>query len=84
MRSIGPASLAFCAAAANRSFRLVPDQKSRSKSSLSEFTRLRANSLRKMAAQLATDTATSSSMTSCTTQLAWSTSWRIDRSWFIV
>ena len=56
MRSIGPAILAFCAAAEKRSFRLVPDQKSRSKSSLSVLTRLRANSLRKMAAQLAMDT----------------------------
>ena len=74
IRSIGPARRAFCAAAANRSFRLVPDQNSRSKSSLSDFMRRKANSLRKIAAQLAIDTATSSSMTSCTTQLALSTS----------
>ena len=37
MRSIGPANLAFCAAEENRSLRLVPDQKSRSKSSLSDL-----------------------------------------------
>ena len=46
--------------------------------------RFSANSLRKMAAQLAMDTPTSSSMTSCTTQLALSTSCRIDRSWFML
>jgi hypothetical protein len=34
MRSMGPANLAFWAAEANSSFRLVPDQNSRSKSSL--------------------------------------------------
>jgi hypothetical protein len=83
MRSMGPACLAFCVAAASRSFRLVPDQNSRSKSSLSDFTRLSANSLRKMAAQLVTETTTSSSMTSCTTRLALSTRWRMDRSWFM-
>jgi hypothetical protein len=81
MRSIGPAFLAFCAALAYRSFRLVPDQNSRSKSSLSAFTRFRANSLRKMAAQLATETMSSSSMTSCTTQLALQHQVRMDISW---
>jgi hypothetical protein len=38
MRSIGPALLAFCAAAAYSSLRLVPDQKLRSKPSLSTRT----------------------------------------------
>ena len=78
MRSMGPAFLAFCAALANRSFRLVPDQNSRSKSSLSDFTRLSANSLRKMAAQLAMETLSSSNITSCTTQLACSTRFKMD------
>ncbi len=78
---IGPACLAFCAAAANSSFRLVPDQNSRSNSSLSDFTRFSANSLRKMAAQLATETPSSNSMTSCTTQLACSTRLTMDMSW---
>jgi hypothetical protein len=52
----------------------VPDQNSRSNSSLSDFTRFSANSLRKIAAQLVMDTTSSSSITSCTTQLAPSTS----------
>jgi hypothetical protein len=64
MRSMGPAFLAFCTALAYRSLRLVPDQNSRSNSSFSERTRLRPNSLRKMAAQLATDTHSNSSITS--------------------
>ncbi|MNS98851.1 hypothetical protein D3C72_1332310 [compost metagenome] len=83
MRSMGPANLAFCAAEANSSFRLVPDQNSRSKSSLSTRMRLRAKYLRMMAAQLATDTITSSSTTSCTTKLAWSRRLMMERSWFM-
>jgi hypothetical protein len=74
MRSIGPAAWRSARREANRSFRLVPDQNSRSKSSLSDFTRRSANSLRKIAAQLAIDTTSSSSITSCTTKLAPSTS----------
>ena len=78
MRSIGPAFLAFWAALAYRSFRLVPDQNSRSKSSFSALTRLIATSLRKIAAQLAIETPSSISMTICTTQLACSTKVRMD------
>jgi hypothetical protein len=64
MRSMGPAILAFWVAAPNNSFRLLPDQKSRSNSSFRACTRLSATSLRKMAAQLATDTPINSSTTS--------------------
>jgi hypothetical protein len=78
MRSIGPPWRAFCAALAYKSFRLVPDQNSRSKSSLSVFTRRTVMSLRKIVPQLAIDTPSSSSMTSCTTQLACSTRARMD------
>ncbi len=80
MRSMGPANLAFCAAEENSSFRLVPDQNSRSKSSLSARVRLSEKNLRKMAAQLATDTTSSKATTNCTGRLAWSRRERIDRS----
>ena len=77
---MGPANFAFCAADEKSSFRLVPDQKSRSKSSLSERVRLRAKYLRKIAAQLATDTTMSSATTSCTGRLACSSREMIERS----
>ena len=83
IRSIGPDWRALRAAAAKRSLRLVPDQKSRSKFSLSALTRISENILRKMAAQLAIDTTISNSMTSCTTMLAPRTRCRIDMSWFM-
>ncbi len=80
MRSIGPANLACWAAEENSSFRLVPDQNSRSKSSLSKRVRLSEKYLRKMAAQLAIDTTIRSSTTSCTGRLACSRRERIERS----
>ena len=80
MRSIGPDSRAFWAAAANRSFRLVPDQNSRSNSSLRARVRLSEKNLRKIAAQLATDTTMRSNTTSCTGMLAWSRREMIDSS----
>ena len=83
MRSIGPPCLAFCAAAAYRSFRLVPDQKSRSNSSFCVLMFFSARSLRKMAAQLVMEPINSSSMTSCTMKLALTTRWRMERSWFM-
>ncbi|MCY1559278.1 hypothetical protein D9M68_962980 [compost metagenome] len=63
MRSIGPPWRALCAAAAYRSLRLEPDQNSRSNASLCVFTRFRAKTLRKMAAQLMTDITISSTTT---------------------
>ncbi len=83
MRSMGPANLAFCAAEANSSFRLVPDQNSRSKSSFSARMRRSAKYLRMIAAQLAIETITSSSTTSWTTKLAWRRRLMIERSWFM-
>ena len=60
MRSMGPLVAALRLAAENKSLRLEPDQKLRSNSSFCFFTLFRANSLRKMAAQLAIDTVSSS------------------------
>ena len=74
MRSMGPDILTFCCAPANNSFRLLPDQNSRSNSSLSFFTSLSDSSLRKMAAQLMTETSISINTTACTTQLAFNNS----------
>ena len=37
-----------------------------------------------MAAQLATETSSSSSMTACTTKLACKMSWKMESSWFMV
>ena len=83
MRSIGPDILAFWLAALNSSFRLVPDQNTRSNSSLRFLMRLMAVILRTMAAQLATEMLSKSSTTSCTTKLACSSSETMDMSWFI-
>ena len=63
---------------------LVPDQNSRSKVSLNALMRFSAKYLRKMAAQLVMDTTISSAITACTTKLALSTRWSMDRSWFMV
>ena len=83
MRSIGPASLAFWLAAVNSSLRLVPDQKTRSNSSLRFWMRLMAVILRMMAAQLATEIPSRITITICTTKLACSTSETIDMSLFM-
>ena len=83
MRSMGPESLAFWLAELNSSFKLVPDQKTRSNSSLRFLMRLMAPSLRTIAAQLATEMVSSSKTTSCTTKLACSSSETMDMSWFI-
>ena len=80
MRSIGPESLAFLAADAYNSFRLVPDQNSRSNSSLRVLTRRREMILRKIAVQLVMDTPISISTTTCTTQLALSNKWTMEKS----
>ena len=82
MRSIGAASC-LCPAALCSSLRLVPDQNSRSKSSLSLRTRFSPNSLPKITVQLASETINSPTITSCTTKLACSTSVKIDMSWVI-
>ena len=84
MRSMGPEFWPLDEAEVNSSLRLAPDQNSFSKVSLCALTRLRANSLRKIADQLDSDTSISSAMTICTTKLACSTSWRMFRSWFMV
>ena len=82
MRSSGAvtvlAPLALC-----RSFRLRPDQNSRSKSSLPWRTRFRPKNLPKITVQLASDTAISPAMTSCTTKLACSIRVMMERSWFM-
>jgi hypothetical protein len=54
--SMGPADLAFCVAAENSSFKLLPDQKSFSKFSLSERIFLSEKSFLKMTVQLVIET----------------------------
>jgi hypothetical protein len=83
MRSMGPDILAFWLAELNSSFRLVPDQKTRSNSSFRFLMRLMAPSLRTMAAQLATEMPSKISTTNWTTKLACSSSETMDMSWFI-
>ena len=80
MRSMGLPLRALADAAAYSSLRLPPDQKSRSKLSVSRRMRLRASAFLNMAAQLMTDTVMSSSTTACTTQLALSMSSRMEKS----
>jgi hypothetical protein len=82
MRSIGPAFLAFCTAGVQ-----VVQAGARPELAL-EVVVERLDALERE--QLAEDGrpagdrhASSSSMTSCTTQLACSTRWRMDRSWFM-
>jgi hypothetical protein len=65
------------------SARFLPDQNSRSNASLSWRTRFRPNTLPKIIDQLTSDTASRPTITSCTTKLACSTNWTIDRSWFM-
>jgi hypothetical protein len=83
MRSIGPDSLTFWLAPANNSFKLVPDQKTRSNSSLSSLMRLIAMSLRMMADQLAMEMVSKITITTCTTKLACKTRETMDMSWFM-
>jgi len=84
MRSIGPDSLAFWLAALNSSFRLVPDQNTRSNSSLRFWMRLMAVILRKIAAQLATEMDSRMAITIWTTKLACRTSETMDMSLFMM
>ena len=81
IRSVGLPSRALRTAPWYRSFRLVPDQNSFSKSSVWRRTRFSRKTLRKMAAQLMMDTLISNKTTACTTQVASSMSWKTEKSW---
>ncbi len=80
MRSIG-ALRCLAPAAWLSSARFLPDQNSRSKLSLLLRTRFRPNTLPKIIDQLTSETASRPTITTCTTKLACSTSWKIERSW---
>ena len=82
MRSIGELSV-LPVALVKRSFRFLPDQKSRSKSSLPWRSPRRLNTLPKITVQLASEVSSSPTITSCTTRLACSTRVMIEKSWFM-